>query len=153
MGGEKLTVVECPTVVLGSPPHGRGKGTPVNNEKGVTRITPAWAGKSHGNINKRLAVEDHPRMGGEKIRFGQVVHPDLGSPPHGRGKAADDWKRMNCQRITPAWAGKSAGVVHVRLGVEGSPPHGRGKEQTLADKTDDERITPAWAGKSFGNLP
>ena len=86
-------------------------------------------------------------MGGEKILHSLSGFSASGSPPRGRGK--EDWQGdlHNRQRITPAWAGKSAAVDaaaaaardHPRVGGEkqtlkgtapgrpGSPPRGRGK--------------------------
>ena len=32
-------------------------------------ITPAWAGKRYQEMPQKLALEDHPRMGGEKHFF------------------------------------------------------------------------------------
>ena len=45
MGGEKLEVVNEPACFVGSPPHGRGKGSRYVPIFADPRITPAWAGK------------------------------------------------------------------------------------------------------------
>ena len=87
-------------------------------------------------------------MGGEKQMLSAGKFPDLGSPPHGRGKGGILAGRVRPEGITPAWAGKRA-VKHLiqhghgdhpRMGGEkheccllcaecsGSPPHGRGKD-------------------------
>ena len=107
-------------------------------------------------------------MGGEKFQQHQFGPFPRGSPPHGRGKDSAQYSRMNCHRITPAWAGKSlryqplpvSGKDHPRMGGEkmeimldvwtyqGSPPHGRGKADHEACTSDRTGITPAWAGKS-----
>ena len=77
------------------------------------------------------------------------------------------WGGVLKDRITPAWAGKSAGFQsapsgprdHPRMGGEkifrvcvlslfkGSPPHGRGKARKPTMNRKPHRITPAWAGK------
>ena len=51
------------------------------------RITPAWAGKSQQWPHMCGRSWDHPRMGGEKTRWGFFYAHMIGSPPHGRGKA------------------------------------------------------------------
>ena len=107
-------------------------------------------------------------MGGEKISFFLTGCSPRGSPPRGRGKGKSLPEFVDCDGITPAWAGKSRRYLqrghsskdHPRVGGEkfcpgllvaeclGSPPRGRGKEEE--DMTPDEfaGITPAWAGKS-----
>ena len=84
-----------------------------------------------------------------------------------RGKASLKLLVRQLQRITPAYAGKSAGVAntpfeikdHPRLCGEkstksncplmqmGSPPPMRGKVSAAGDVTGVKRITPAYAGK------
>ena len=54
--------------LLGSPPPMRGKvnirpDTPIQ-----IRITPAYAGKSSGLAGKKLLMQDHPRLCGEKAK-------------------------------------------------------------------------------------
>ena len=98
-------------------------------------------------------------------------YKNLGSPPHGRGKAPHAAPRDAPGRITPAWAGKRAtprktgcpGGDHPRMGGEksshvasssvksGSPPHGRGKGFRPEIPVRITGITPAWAGKSIPN--
>ena len=112
-----------------------------------SRITPAWAGKRKNLDAKTKQKRDHPRMGGEKQAHRIAAGRPLGSPPHGRGKAAPSAHTEQRARITPAWAGKrrlsmlgcAASGDHPRMGGEkyavacwadlpqGSPPHGRGK--------------------------
>ena len=108
MGGEKWNLRQRSKMLLGSPPHGRGKAfwsfctcaaariTPAwagkschfwDCQKGV-RITPAWAGKSGKSAVKAVQFEDHPRMGGEKDFLLPFSSLPQTSPPHGRGKAA-----------------------------------------------------------------
>ena len=86
VGGEKLVYVRQGHALLGSPPRGRGKGT----EAAVTgwhgRITPAWAGKRLRAELVQNEVQDHPRVGGEKITRADCLLPSGGSPPRGRGK-------------------------------------------------------------------
>ena len=106
-------------------------------------------------------------MGGEKKLFKDAELLWLGSPPRGRGKVHLGHKRTQELGITPAWAGKSPGVLnsgvdlgdHPRVGGEkrpnpkfpalalGSPPRGRGKVGFYMSYYPAPRITPAWAGK------
>ena len=114
-------------------------------------------------------TKDHPRVGGEKTLSARNAPAVQGSPPRGRGKAQAAQRAMNVNRITPAWAGKSAIFVlltipsqdHPRVGGEkassrrvasvtaGSPPRGRGKVPLILILGTWYGITPAWAGKSF----
>ena len=91
-----------------------------------------------------------------------------GSPPPMRGKALCETAAELGHRITPAYAGKSAGYQlqgclqkdHPRLcgekhhhsdcsGVRlGSPPPMRGKVAVTDENENPIRITPAYAGKS-----
>ena len=133
------------------------------------RITPAWAGKSTCRASMPTVSWDHPRVGGEKQIGGDNGLDKQGSPPRGRGKGCLESFLATTVRITPAWAGKSAGSHnqwgaardHPRVGGEkrqhvqrvlivlGSPPRGRGKDYTPLVDVRAIRITPAWAGKSF----
>ena len=54
---------------------------------------------------------------------------------------------MICDRITPAWAGKSTSGGILVLTSCGSPPRGRGKATGFFYGFDAVGITPAWAGK------
>ena len=47
MGGEKSILTGLKKGPAGSPPRGRGKDKLVRYMDDVTRITPAWAGKSY----------------------------------------------------------------------------------------------------------
>ena len=134
------------------------------------RITPAWAGKSTCRASMPTVSWDHPRVGGEKQIGGDNGLDKQGSPPRGRGKGCLESFLATTVRITPAWAGKSAGSHnqwgaardHPRVGGEkrqhvqrvlivlGSPPRGRGKDYTPLVDVRAIRITPAWAGKSRG---
>ena len=86
MGGEKTFTVKNIPGPQGSPPHGRGKVPNVSVAEILKGITPAWAGKREWYGTYHPHLQDHPRMGGEKM---YKTRPDIyrqGSPPHGRGK-------------------------------------------------------------------
>ena len=104
--GEKLTATFMPTCISGSPPRVRGKGLVVKKVTPRAGITPACAGKSCISINLLVAIEDHPRVCGEKRP--PVLSHELhtGSPPRVRGKEGEGKCRKNLSRITPACAGK-----------------------------------------------
>ena len=167
IGGEKAELTAAVISAMGSPPRRRGKGY---REFGIDisdRITPAQAGKSVAPRQKRSALWDHPRVGGEKYSRPSYSRISMGSPPRGRGKGNQAFSWYGSSRITPAWAGKRlqhtvgnpTGQDHPRVGGEkhcphginmtfgGSPPRGRGKDRTNGKCTCNNGITPAWAGK------
>ena len=167
IGGEKAELTAAVISAMGSPPRRRGKGY---REFGIDisdRITPAQAGKSVAPRQKRSALWDHPRVGGEKYSRPSYSRISMGSPPRGRGKGNQAFTWYGSSRITPAWAGKRfwnrpwvwATSDHPRMGgeksfdqactgvVEGSPPHGRGKDVRQVGAVCGRGITPAWAGK------
>ena len=169
IGGEKAELTAAVISAMGSPPRRRGKGY---REFGIDisdRITPAQAGKSVAPRQKRSALWDHPRVGGEKYSRPSYSRISMGSPPRGRGKGNQAFSWYGSSRITPAWAGKSKLALctpscptdHPRAGREknkelegvwlpmGSPPRRRGKERSTALVGTPTRITPALAGKSY----
>ena len=167
MGGEKILHSLSGFSASGSPPRGRGKEDWQGDLHNRQRITPAWAGKSAAVDAAAAAARDHPRVGGEKQTLKGTAPGRPGSPPRGRGKVCAGELGHRSSRITPAWAGKSAGFQsapsgprdHPRVGGEkrtaasgdagdmGSPPRGRGKGPAVVYLFCKERITPAWAGK------
>ena len=106
-GGEKNKELEGVWLPMGSPPRGRGKVLYRVPEVVPVRITPAWAGKRSNVPSLKIMVWDHPRVGGEKRLWPPSRCPQQGSPPRGRGKGQARTYTASCQRITPAWAGKS----------------------------------------------
>ena len=133
---------------MGSPPPMRGKACPATDSATPTGITPAYAGKSQARRFPVDAVQDHPRLCGEKYYAYCVMVKNVGSPPPMRGKgtvsAIPQLHRpgspppmrgkaigvplfMNSTRITPAYAGKSQFGVGSIDRIRGSPPPMRGK--------------------------
>ena len=171
VGGEKSDQAILSICREGSPPRGRGKVFRRASIAASVGITPAWAGKRSICINLSMSLQDHPRVGGEKLVVGHCCHVEIRSPPRGRGKALGSMKSESRRGITPAWAGKSHvvhcaaedGEDHPRVGgektperticdaFEGSPPRGRGKAFPGPCGTGPVGITPAWAGKSGRN--
>ena len=70
-------------------------------------ITPAYAGKSARILKRRTEKRDHPRVCGEKLKFGTNVTKNPGSPPRVRGREHKQEALMLSEGITPAYAGKS----------------------------------------------
>ena len=66
MCGEKLISSLVRLLVLGSPPHVRGKANETEEKREKMRITPACAGKSRRMRHPKSVCRDHPRMCGEK---------------------------------------------------------------------------------------
>ena len=73
MGGEKAPQGQRLNLILGSPPHGRGKVRSVPLRPRAIRITPAWAGKRGWMRATEITRKDHPRMGGEKNESAPLV--------------------------------------------------------------------------------
>ena len=67
--GEKLTVQLYRFAVHGSPPPMRGKAPELPLVTSITRITPAYAGKSSERQSEADESKDHPRLCGEKVKF------------------------------------------------------------------------------------
>ena len=86
MRGEKAISFASPKMVIGSPPHARGKVTNPNAAFIPVGITPACAGKSKNCLSEDDIAEDHPRMRGEKSQSRRLWRSLPGSPPHARGK-------------------------------------------------------------------
>ena len=168
IGGEKAELTAAVISAMGSPPRRRGKGY---REFGIDisdRITPAQAGKSVAPRQKRSALWDHPRVGGERSGMKGMKSWKLGSPPRRRGKDKAEHLVQDHIGITPAQAGKRCYLCastksswdHPRVGGEkakitprlkrcrGSPPRGRGKVVRPDVVAKAAGITPAWAGKS-----
>ena len=107
MRGEKGALITKSPIVVGSPPHARGKvpfGRVGDNALG---ITPACAGKSCPNRCNHPLRRDHPRMRGEKESGLLMKCSTSGSPPHARGKVKPLRLQRRLAGITPACAGKS----------------------------------------------
>ena len=145
--GEKMFSSVLYVLLMGSPPHTRGKVPPADMTISPGRITPAHAGKSACIDWYSGQSWDHPRTRGEKLILCLHLFNIKGSPPHTRGKVVFVSGVTVQRRITPAHAGKSDNATktkpynkdHPRTRGEkpkrhlyqdkrqGSPPHTRGK--------------------------
>ena len=147
MCGEKKPSLLLLFMIVGSPPHVRGKGPTGQRPLLDTRITPACAGKRQAFTNQNLLKGDHPRMCGEKKPSLLLLFMIVGSPPHVRGKECPCVRRVPLPRITPACAGKrSYECGTVQCGRD--HPRVCGEKQYQYKRILSQlRITPACAGK------
>ena len=110
-------------------------------------ITPAYAGKREHQRQEPCEGQDHPRVCGEKSSWTPTQASMLGSPPHMRGKAKAYLEACFALRITPAHAGKSAGLCRRCPRVK-DHPRVCGKRAPSRSSWAPAGITPAHAGKS-----
>ena len=152
---------------LRSPPRMRGKAKNRCRSCPLTRITPAYAGKSLRIPRCATRWREHPRACGEKYQPRVTLRTAAGSPPRMRGKGVKHGNSGVRVGITPAYAGKRAWRTcrtartwdHPRVCGEkcisgickkcrsGSPPRVRGKGSKNVPKKRSMGITPAYAGK------
>ena len=105
--GEKNRRRHAAAPPLGSPPRMRGKDKYQACGDMRKGITPAYAGKSDCKVEDLRGGQDHPRVCGEKYCRRYHFSTPLGSPPRMRGKGKQLELVAACNRITPAYAGKS----------------------------------------------
>ena len=109
MRGEDGGILMLHHMVLGSPPHARGRQKKVTAKVRRNRITPACAGKTATGTVRIPTVADHPRMRGEDAARLSAKRLRTGSPPHARGRLKLTIAPAPCTWITPACAGKTPG--------------------------------------------
>ena len=105
--GEKIASAFYCFILIGSPPRMRGKVCTAAWIALLLGITPAYAGKRKCAARPVAAVQDHPRVCGEKTMPIYNGYPQVGSPPRMRGKAEAKVTKSGKDGITPAYAGKS----------------------------------------------
>ena len=115
--GEKGTGLTNVTSPMGSPPRMRGKDRHRVAVAYGNRITPAYAGKRAGACARGASTRDHPRVCGEKLKFGTNVTKNPGSPPRVRGKVVLCPDVLFPFGITPACAGKRDRIGRMRLSL------------------------------------
>ena len=146
VGGEKRSACSVGPVRWGSPPHGRGKAPGVQKRHSAGGITPAWAGKSLFCFAAAVPIQDHPRVGGEKLYCIAAFCSMWGSPPHGRGKATWHCVRRPALRITPAHAWKRTRSWRA-YGCPWDHPRTGGKRQPRRPSSRDRRDHPRVGGE------
>ena len=132
---------------VGSPPPMRGKDIPCDQSANRHRITPAYAGKSHRQTDRRCILQDHPRLCGEKRQQECRGVGSLGSPPPMRGKALDRVFGWRGVRDHPRLCGEKDKALDGVRRASGSPPPMRGKVSIRLNLPRYTGITPAYAGK------
>ena len=85
----------------------RGKVSHSTNGGFQIRITPAYAGKRPYTCARESSQTHHPRLCGEKAKYGISEDALKGSPPPMRGKEFFAVVGTVKGWITPAYAGKS----------------------------------------------
>ena len=145
--GEKTFHAINRQIATGSPPPMRGKVRSDVLLLWIPRITPAYAGKSHRQTDRRCILQDHPRLCGEKRQQECRGVGSLGSPPPMRGKALDRVFGWRGVRDHPRLCGEKDKALDGVRRASGSPPPMRGKVLEREQEKKHDRITPAYAGK------
>ena len=86
VGGENNVNLNHKAIHMGSSPRGRGKPKVPDRTSAITRLIPAWAGKTHARRRLPRRNRAHPRVGGENISGLFIDAAAKGSSPRGRGK-------------------------------------------------------------------
>ncbi len=118
----------------------------------VYRITPPMRGKAIDQLKYGAISEDHPRLCGEKFDSWGALIWILGSPPPMRGKVAASCSPRFCNRITPAYAGKS-GVLVILCYFLWDHPRLCGEKHQLGENSHQNRGSPRLCGeKCYGKM-
>ncbi|BCX89980.1 hypothetical protein MIN45_P2354 [Methylomarinovum tepidoasis] len=148
MRGERCSSWPVLGVNAGSSPHARGTLEGSFSSFFVNRFIPACAGNAFLRQAPPFRVTVHPRMRGERLKFGDLSPAHNGSSPHARGTHDSACPALPGTRFIPACAGNAPPgwrwsappAVHPRmrgerppaddrLGPErGSSPHARGTQ-------------------------
>src|SRR4051812_20330389 len=92
-------------------------------------ITPAYAGSTLSGASMELVTGDHPRVRGENEVTTKACPGGWGSPPRTRGERVPSRSCAYQTRITPAYAGRTAGCA--RWGSAGGDhPRVRGENRS-----------------------
>ena len=114
----------------------------------ISRLIPAWAGKTLASGRGRKAPEAHPRVGGEN----SVEKIDKGVRqwliPAWAGKTRPPLSRSRRARAHPRVGGENLIGVAADLSAQGSSPRGRGKRILDTTCVASRGLIPAWAGKT-----
>ena len=172
MRGEDFVPTRTIEDECGSPPHARGRRARSACFGRFRGLTPACAGKTSNSPPGPSTTWAHPRMRGEDDTSKNPLRSIVGSPPHARGRLADEKALGAGIGLTPACAGKTprscrrrpAARAHPRMRGEdpkaaftsdapvGSPPHARGRLPDSYFLARGAWLTPACAGKTASVL-
>ena len=86
VGGENRVACLPSLATTGSSPRGRGKLEEGELSALITRLIPAWAGKTPPRAARWQGMRAHPRVGGENRTTCRSTGQASGSSPRGRGK-------------------------------------------------------------------
>ena len=128
----------------------RGKVIKIADFYGVSRITPAYAGKSYNFLTIFQFTQDHPRLCGEKYAVGDYVTVQNGITPAYAGKRKIKMGRNTSSWDHPRLCGEKGICRSFFADSAGSPPPMRGKAFSLPRHKKGTGITPAYAGKRYG---
>ena len=119
----------------------------------TSRITPAYAGKTHTLTYAPSLDQDHPRVCGKNCVWFIFMLDKPGSPPHMREKPCQNNKDADCTGITPACAGKTCKRMYSHH-LEWDHPRvcGKNKHESQFNSCIQDRIIPACAGKTSSAL-
>ena len=109
--GEKCTIVERKSLRVGSPPPMRGKGVQIVRSFCVSRITPAYAGKSSRPQKFTELTGDHPRLCGEKVMVRIPEGTNIGITPAYAGKRFRGQRRSKVYKDHPRLCGEKRSSV------------------------------------------
>ena len=109
VGGENRSGSGWLIIGPGSSPRGRGKQSCRCVPWVLSRLIPAWAGKTASLPVSESNRAAHPRVGGENADQGLTSTLKNGSSPRGRGKPVSPTRNRVNRGLIPAWAGKTMG--------------------------------------------
>ena len=104
--GEDKALYSAPDMLMGSPPHTRGRSLLSRLLRRAARFTPAYAGKIPVSLILLDRNEVHPRIRGEDSSSTVSASSVIGSPPHTRGRSSANHVCGRVFGFTPAYAGK-----------------------------------------------
>ena len=157
----------------GTPPRARGRLTARDDINARRGNTPACAGKTCSAVCRFAGAWEHPRVRGEDSSLDIAQLPLLGTPPRARGRLLW-WAGLTPSGgNTPACAGKTARVCHIRRSIRehprvrgedqwksqqaqdtaGTPPRARGRPLSTRVAVTSTGNTPACAGKTMFMMP
>ena len=138
MRGERYPPLSSACSASGSSPRARGtRGLPIRTAHG-RRFIPACAGNAVGCRHSSSLLTVHPRVRGERHRYGSNIACSGGSSPRARGTPGGDPVPLEERRFIPACAG-NASATRATLYNASVHPRVRGERAALT-LTDGERV-------------
>ena len=108
-------------IVWGSPPRVREPPHQVGRREGSKGITPACAGTTHKDRERKLIIQDHPRVCGNHAGSRFPVALPVGSPPRVREPLIGCRVPVSFRGITPACAGTTQSSEEIPTGIKDHP--------------------------------